>query len=91
MERDHGTAAIAGTPVSAPGNPQAAAHKPEQPQIEILSEESVNVTGWLTSPLEVSVPEQIWENLNFLKEALRDEVLKKPAASPTAYARANFL
>lgn len=80
---------------NAPSSPPAAAnvttHKPEQPQIRILSDESVNITGWVTSPLEVAVPEQIWENLNFLKEALKDEAAQKPAANSKAYTMANFL
>jgi len=60
-------------------------YKPDQPQIKILSEESVNVTGWITAPLDVAVPEQIWENLNFLKEALKDERDSKPAANAASY------
>jgi len=71
--------------------PVTTVHKPEQPHIRILSDESVNITGWITSPLEVGVPEQIWENLNFLKEALKDEAAKKPAANAKAYTMANFL
>ncbi len=63
----------------------ATTHKPDEPQIKILSDESVNVTGWITSPLDVAVPEQIWENLNFMKEALKDEAAQKPAATPAAY------
>ena len=51
----------------------------------------MNVTGWITSPLSVEVPEAIWENLNFLKEALQDEAVQKPSASTKAYALANFL
>lgn len=49
------------------------------------------MTGWITSPLEVGVPEQIWENLNFLKEALKDEAAQKPAANAKTYGMANFL
>lgn len=83
---------IGGSPTTPPvGSGQAISHKPEQPKILILSEESVNVTGWLTSPLEVSVPGQIWENLNFLKEALRDEAVQKPVANGKTYALANYL
>jgi hypothetical protein len=69
-------------------NPNATVHKADQPQIKILSEESVNVTGWITAPLDVAVPEQIWENLNFLKEALKDERDAKPAANAASYALA---
>jgi len=65
--------------------PAIITYKQDQPQIKILSEESVNVTGWITAPLDVAVPEQIWENLNFLKEALKDEAAQKPAANPASY------
>lgn len=71
-----------------PAAPEAPA---VQSRIANLAEQSVNITGWITAPLSVTVPEQIWENLNFLREALRDEVMQKPAASKVAYAKANFL
>jgi len=65
---------------------------PAQPsRIADFSDQCPNITGWITSPLEVSVPEQIWENLNFLKEALKDEAAKKPAANAKTYTMANFL
>jgi len=82
---------ITAVALNANAAPAVTTHKPDQPQIRILSEESVNVTGWITSPLEVAVPEQIWENLNFLKEALKDEAAQKPAANTKAYGLANFL
>lgn len=51
----------------------------------------MNLTGWITSPLEVAVPEQIWQNLIFLREALQDEAAQKPAANSKAYGLAVFL
>jgi len=65
--------------------PAAVELPPAKACIEILSEESVNITGWITSPLGVKVPEAIWENLNFLKEALRDEAASEPKASSVSY------
>jgi hypothetical protein len=65
--------------------PRITTHKSDETKISILSEESVNVTGWITSPLDVAVPEQIWENLNFLKEALKDEAAQKPSANAACY------
>ncbi|MEO6786061.1 MAG: protein kinase, partial [Chthoniobacteraceae bacterium] len=71
-----------------PAMPEAPA---VQSRIANLSEQSVNITGWITAPLSITVPEQIWDNLNFLKESLRDEAAQKPAANATAYAKANYL
>ncbi len=77
--------ALTPAPVITPAASSANTYKADPPQIKILSEESVNVTAWITAPLDVAVPEQIWENLNFLKESLKDERDSTPAASPAAY------
>jgi hypothetical protein len=62
--------------------------KSEQVMIEILSDQAPNVANWITAPLDRDVPGEIWQNMTFLKEALRDEAVKNPMASRAAYALA---
>jgi serine/threonine protein kinase len=57
-------------------------------QIEILKQQGPNISAWVTSPLDTVVPDAIWQNLTFMKEELRDEVARKPAASTAAYGSA---
>lgn len=71
--------------------PAPVVYKAEQSQIEVLKEQTLNVAAWITSPLERAVPETIWENMIYLKEALQDELVQKPAASRETYAVANRL
>ncbi len=68
--------------------PSPIAYKPDQSPIEILKEQGPNVSAWVSSTLDTPIPEAIWENLTFLKEALRDEVAAKPKASSIAYSYA---
>ena len=56
-----------------------------QSRIANFSEQGPNIAAWITAPLGVTVPDAIWENLNFLREALKDEAAQKPAASAAAY------
>jgi hypothetical protein len=65
--------------------PSAPVRRGEQPMIEILSDQAPNVANWITAPLDRDVPGEIWQNMTFLKEALKDEAAKGPTASPAAY------
>jgi hypothetical protein len=64
---------------------QVSTYKPDQSPIEVLKEQGPNVSAWVSSALDTPIPEAIWENLTFLKEALRDEAAQKPKASTAAY------
>jgi hypothetical protein len=64
---------------------------PEPSSIEILKEQGPNIGAWVSSTLDTPIPEAIWENLTFLKEALRDEAAEKPKASSIAYSYALHL
>ncbi len=57
-------------------------------QIEILKQQGPNISAWVSSPLDTVVPDAIWQNLTFMKEELRDEVARKPAANSIAYSYA---
>jgi hypothetical protein len=63
-------------------------YKPDQSPIEILKEQGPNISAWVSSTLDTPIPEAIWENMTFLKEALRDEAAQKPRASTVAYGAA---
>ena len=84
--------AVQALPAAAPAAesssaPKATVYAPQQTQIQILKEQGLNLTAWVTSPLETPIPHEIPENLEFMREALRDEEAAKPA-SDTAMAGA---
>ena len=81
--RSAGAIAPASAPVAA-ASPAPAA--PADPGVlEVLSQNSLEATEWILSPLDQVVPQAIRRNLTALREDLLDEGKKHPKAGPEAY------
>ena len=53
--------------------------------LQVLSSEAPNAVSWILSPLSKNLPQDIRQNLTFLKEDLVDEGTSKPVAQLDAY------
>ncbi len=60
-----------------------------QPRIQVIKDQGPNATEWALTPLEEAIPQDIRQNLTYLREDLLDEGKKSPKAAVAAYALAS--
>ncbi|HEY1053298.1 MAG TPA: hypothetical protein VGE39_26185 [Prosthecobacter sp.] len=59
------------------------------PRISVIKEQGPNATEWALTPLDEAIPQDIRQNLTFLREDLLDEAKKSPKSTAAAYTLAS--
>lgn len=59
------------------------------PRIQVIKEQGPNATEWALTPLNEAIPQDIRQNLTYLREDLLDESKKAPKSTPAAYTLAS--
>jgi hypothetical protein len=77
--------ALEDTSGQSPAASRLSATDGKQSPTEVLAKQAPNAMEWVLAPLDRAVPEDIRQNLMLLREDLRDEEAKKPAANAAPY------